>query len=81
MGADLLTLDIDPCWPVVKPRALRHNRISAMAEVQEVVIDYVVLFYEEGQGGVGGNYRKKNKFRCRVNMQEKRLVKFREAIW
>ena len=32
-------------------------------------------------GGGGGNYRKKNKFRCRVNMQEKRLVKFREAIW
>ena len=28
-----------------------------------------------------GNYRKKNKFRCRVNTQEKRLVKFREAIW
>jgi len=53
---------------------------SDMAEVQEVVIDCVALFYEEGQGG-GGNYRKKNKFRCRVNMQEKRLVKFREAIW
>lgn len=24
-----------------------------MAEVQEVVIDCVALFYEEGQGGVG----------------------------
>lgn len=52
---------------------------SDMAEVQEVVIDCVALFYEKGQEG--GNYRKKNKFRCRVNMQEKRLVKFREAIW
>ena len=50
-----------------------------MSEVQEVVIDCVALFYDEGQGGE--NYRKKNKFRCRVNMQEKRLVKFREAIW
>ena len=54
--------------------------MSAMAEVlEEVVIDCVALFYEEGQGGE--NYRKKNKFRCRVNKQEKRLVKFREAIW
>ena len=25
-----------------------------MAEVQEVVIDYEALFYEEGQGGGGG---------------------------
>ena len=50
-----------------------------MAEVQEVVIDCVALFYEKGQEG--GNYRKKNKFKCRVNMQEKRLVKFGEAIW
>ena len=47
-------------------------------EVKEVVIDCVVLFYEEERGV--GNYRKKNKFSCRVNMQEKRLVKFREAI-
>ena len=42
------------------------------------VIDCVALFYEEGQGGE--NYRKKNKFRCRVNKEEKRLAKFRESI-
>ena len=59
----------------------RGTRGDQEVEVQEV-IDCVSLFYEEGQGGGGGgNYRKKNKFRCRVNMQEKRLVKFREAIW
>ena len=51
-----------------------------MAEVlEEEVIDCVALFYEEVQGG--GNYRKKNEFRCRVKMCDKRLVKFREAIW
>ena len=43
---------------MIKPRALRHNRISAMAEVQEVVIYCVALFYEEGQG-VGGIIERK----------------------
>ena len=43
------------------------------------VIDFVAIFYEEGKGGE--NYRKKNKFRCRLDKREKRLVKFRESIW
>ena len=43
------------------------------------VIDFVAIFYEEGKGGE--NYRKKNKFRCRLDKREKRLVMFRESIW
>ena len=75
---DVLTLDnLLTCDQTT--RFARNNRILVMAEVQEVVIDCAALFYEEGQGGE--NYRKKSKFRCGVNMQEKRLVKFREAIW
>lgn len=51
----------------------------ATREVEVAVIDCVALFYEEGKGGE--NYRKKkNKFRCRVNKDEKRLAKFRESI-
>lgn len=52
----------------------------AVADPPElVVIDCVALFYEEGKGGE--NFRKKNKFRCRIDKEEKRLVKFRESIW
>jgi len=51
----------------------------ATREVEVAVIDCVALFYEEGKGGE--NYRKKkSKFRCRVNKDEKRLAKFRESI-
>ena len=72
---------------MIKPRPLRtigfHSAMAAEV-LEEVVIDCVALFYEEGQGeggGGGGNHKKKNNFSCRVNTQEKRLVKFREAIW
>jgi len=47
-------------------------------EVEVAVIDCVALFHEEGKGSE--NNRKKNKFRCRVNKDEKRLTKFRESI-
>ena len=57
-----------------------------MAEVAErpeiedgkVIIDCVAIFYKEGKGGE--NYRKKNKFKCRVSSTEKRLVKLREDL-
>ena len=52
--------------------------VIVTGEVEMAVIDCVALFYEEGQGGE--NSRKKNKFRCRVNKEEKRLAKFRESI-
>ena len=50
----------------------------ATREDEVAVIDCVALFYEEGKGGE--NYRKKTKFRCRENKDEKRLAKFRESI-
>ena len=63
------------------------TRFLTMAEVAlvqdgqdgELIIDCVAIFYEEGKGGE--NYRKKNKFRCRVSSTEKRLVKLKERIW
>jgi len=45
---------------------------------EHAVINCVAIFYEEGKGGE--NYRKKIKFRCQVDKEEKRLVKFRESI-
>ena len=46
---------------------------------EDVVINCVAIFYEEGKKGE--NFRKKNKFRCKVNKNEKRLIKLRETVW
>ena len=43
------------------------------------IIDCTAFFYEEGKGGE--NYRKKNKFRCLVDVDEKRLAKLKESVW
>ena len=45
---------------------------------EDVVINCVAIFYEEGKEGE--NFRKKNKFRCKVNKNEKRLIKLRETV-
>ena len=60
------------------------TRFLTMAEVAEVedgvvIIGCVAIFYEEGEGDE--QYRKKNKFRCRVSRIEKRLVQLKERIW
>jgi len=56
-----------------------HALANAVAGPREhAVIDCVAIFYEEGKGGE--NYRKKIKFRCQVDKEEKRLVKYRESI-
>ena len=46
---------------------------------EDVVINCVAISYEEGKEGE--NFRKKNKFRCKVNKNEKRLIKLRETVW
>ena len=46
---------------------------------EEQIINCVAIFYDEGKGGE--DFRKKNKFPCKVNKSEKRLVKLRETIW
>ena len=49
--------------------------MAEAAEIEDggVITDYVAIFYEEGEGGE--HYCKKNKFRCQVSRNEKRLVK------
>ena len=63
-------------------KSVLNPRASAMAVAgprEHAVIDCIAIFYEEGKGGE--NYSKRNKFRCRIDKEEKRLVKLRESIW
>ena len=52
--------------------------MAALPE-ETVIIDCVALFYEEGKGGE--NYRKKNKFRCKIDKEENSLVRLKNAVW
>ena len=58
----------------------QHARLkyNNMASEVDRIINCVAIFYEEGKGGE--NFCKKNKFRCKVNPNEKRVVKLRETI-
>ena len=51
----------------------------AIESEENVVINCVAIFYEEGKEGE--NFRKKNKFRCKVNKNEKRVIKLTETVW
>ena len=46
---------------------------------QDVVINCVVIFYEERNEEE--NFSEKNKFRCNVNKNEKRVIKSTETVW
>ena len=53
--------------PVYKQRLVIEPMVTEVVEVateseEDVVINCVAIFYEEGKDGV--NFRKKNKFRC-----------------
>ena len=52
--------------------------VAAESE-QDVVINCVVIFYEEKKEGE--NFREKNKFRCKVNKNEKRVFKLTATVW
>ena len=47
-----------------------------MAEL--VIVDCVSMFYEEGKGGE--KYRKKSKFRCKINGNEKDVMRPKSSI-
>ena len=48
-------------------------------EELEAIVDGVSFLYEEGKGGE--NYRKRNKFRCKVKKEEKSLQKLKNTVW
>ena len=59
--------------------ATMATEVVEVATESEVVINCVAIFCEEGKEGE--NFRKKNKFRCKVNKNEKRVIKFTETGW
>ena len=59
--------------------ATMATEVVKVATESEVVINCVAIFCEEGKEGE--NFRKKNKFRCKVNKNEKRVIKFTETVW
>ena len=53
--------------------------VEVLTESEEdVAINCVAIFCEEGKEGE--NFRKKNKFRCKVNKNEKRVTKLTETV-
>ena len=52
--------------------------VPAMEEAI-IIVDCVAFFYEEGKGGE--NFRKKNKFRCKVKREERSLQKLKNSVW
>ena len=58
--------------------AIFATEVVEVATESEVVINCVAIFCEEGKEGE--NFRKKNKFRCKVNKNEKRVTKLIETV-
>ena len=64
-----------------------HHRIKKDFEkgyvvdqpTQNVIIDCAAIFYEEDKGGE--NYWKKNKFRCRIDKEQRSLLKLKNNVW
>ena len=54
--------------------------MSSKQDEEGVIINCVAIFLQRRDGG-GEFYRKKNKFSCKVEKSEKRLVNLREMIW
>ena len=55
------------------------TNVEENLEELEAIVDGVSFFYEEGKGGE--NYRKRNKFRCKVKKEEKSLQKLKNTVW
>ena len=58
---------------------MEASEVNRKEPEEEQIINCVAIFYDEGKGGE--EFREKNKFRCKVNKSEERLVKLRETIW
>ena len=63
---------------LVSLQAMASNVPPAPA-MEEAIVDCVAFFYEEGKGGE--NFRKKNKFRCKVKREERSLQKLKNSVW
>ena len=55
------------------------SNVPPVPATEEAIVDCVAFFYEEGKGGE--NFRKKNKFRCKVKSEERNLQKLKNSVW
>jgi len=55
------------------------NPENAGNDKKECSIDCVAFLFKDGKGSA--NYQSKNKLRCPVNREGRRLCKLRECIW
>jgi len=55
------------------------SNVPPALAAEEVIVDCVAFFYEEGRGGE--NFRKKNKFRCKVKREESSLQQLKKSVW
>ena len=54
---------------------MEASEVNRKEPEEKQITNCVAIFYDEGKGGE--DFRKKNKFHCKVNKSEKRLVKLR----
>lgn len=55
------------------------SNVPPALAAEEVIVDCVAFFYEEGKGGE--NFRKKKKFRCKVKREERSLQQLKKSVW
>ena len=55
------------------------SNVPPAPATEEAIVDCVAFFYEEGKGGE--NFRKKNKFRCKVKRGGRSLQKLKNSVW
>ena len=66
-------------WSVCMLWSAMASNVPPTPATEEAIVDCVAFFYEEGKGGE--NFRKKNKFRCKVKREERSLLKLKNSVW
>ena len=73
--------DLSSTWSRIaaKRQSYLEECVPPAPATEEAIVDCVAFFYEEGKGGE--NFRKKNKFRCKVKREERSLQKLKNSVW
>ena len=66
-------------WSVCVLRSAMAYNVPLTPATEEAIVDCVAFFYGEEKGGK--NFRKKNKFRCKVKREERSLQKLKNSVW
>ena len=74
---DKINVMVDQASPLTPGEPLL-TCLPRQQRTEETIVDCVAFFYEEGKGGE--NFRKKNKFRCKVKREETSLQKLKNSV-